>query len=303
MASSSSRCARSSSPASASSAWRASSFHRLHLELGVLALELVAALLQRPRHRVERLRQHPDLRAAAHGHVDVEVATAHALGRAREVADGERDAPRDQHRDQRQQQEEPDDADDRQPLGAIGRAVDVGALGRQIGGLGARQLRERAEQGIGAGAALQRRAQRTAGTEALRPGARHHRVGEVAQVRERVAVDLARAHRLEGLTRGGHDQPVDRPRQRRLGAAPRPEQPLVAGQQVAAHAALDVEHGPLGGGGERERALGVVGPARRVLLAVDGQDEREQQPDHQHREHRGADQRARDQADPHRSRP
>ncbi len=43
--------------------------------------------------------------------------------------------------------------------------------------------------------------------------------------------------------------------------------------------------------------------ARRVLLAVDGVDEREQQPDDQQREDRGADQRARDQADPHGSRP
>ena len=58
--------------------------YRLHLELGVLALQLVAALLERARHRVERAAEPADLVGRARPTVDVELTAPKAVGGQRE---------------------------------------------------------------------------------------------------------------------------------------------------------------------------------------------------------------------------
>ena len=94
--SSSSRWARASSPASASSVGALLEGDRLQLELRVLALELPAVLFQRARHRVEGATEPPDLVAAALRDRDVELAAPDALRGVGEPPDRHHDPARDE---------------------------------------------------------------------------------------------------------------------------------------------------------------------------------------------------------------
>jgi hypothetical protein len=263
---------------------------RLHLELGVLRLELVAALRERPCHRVERCPGPSDLVAAALGDGDVELAAADTLRSGREPPDRQHDPARDEHGRRREREDARAEPDDRDQQRAPRRVVGGGRALRRQGLLGRGQRGDPLLERLGPRAAFGGGREVAPGADAVLARARDHRVGVVVDVGQRLVADPRRAARA--LRVRGHErlEVERRVRERRARLAVGLQELVVAADQVAADARLDGEQpllAEVGGGDHRLRAPGGDGG---VVLVAD----RERQRGHGRRDDRDEDGRADD---------